>query len=175
MARVPLIDRALDPWISFGNAAPAIAVLPVLEIWFGFGTTARLAFIAILSVWTMTINTLAGAKNVGRIYGDVSRSFGLTGLAAVRKVFLPAAAPYILAGSRIALAQAAVGMILSGQEIGQSGLGGLTALFASYYQTAQLIAGILTSTGLALLTFFLLRVIQRRFFPWIAALAAQPD
>ena len=87
----------------------------------------------------MTINTLVGTKNVGRVYGDVAKAFGLRGWPATRKIFLPAAMPYILAGARVALAQAAVGMILSGQEIGQSGLGGLAQGFASFYQTADLI------------------------------------
>lgn len=172
IGRSPLWSRALDPWVSFGNAAPAIAVLPVLEVWFGFSTVARIAFIAVLSVWTMAINTLSGTRNVGRTYGDVAQSHGLTGWRATRKVFLPAAMPYVLAGARIALAQAAVGMILSGQEIGQSGLGGLANLFASYFQTAELIATILTSTALALLAFLLLRVVQRRAFPWIAGVSA---
>lgn len=166
------LGRALDPWVSFANAAPAIAVLPVLEIWFGFGVVARVAFVTVLAVWTMTINTLVGTKNVGRVYGDVAKAFGLRGWCATRKIFLPAAMPYILAGARVALAQAAVGMILSGQEIGQSGLGGLAQNFASYYETGDLIATIVTSTGLAILAFWGLRVLQRRGFPWIGATTA---
>jgi ABC-type nitrate/sulfonate/bicarbonate transport system permease component len=172
MGRTRWLGRALDPWVSFANAAPAIAVLPVLEIWFGFGVFARIAFVTVLAVWTMTINTLVGTRNVGRVYGDVAKAFGLRGWPATRKVFLPAAMPYILAGARVALAQAAVGMILSGQEIGQSGLGGLAQEFASFYETANLIATIITSTGLAILAFWGLRVFQRRFFPWIGALTA---
>ena len=107
-----------------------------------------------------------------RGYGDVAAAFGLGPVAATRLVYLPAAMPYILAGMRIALAQAAVGMILSGQEVGESGLGGLTEDYASFYQTGHLVAAILASTGLAMLSFALLRLYQARFQSWIAATAA---
>jgi ABC-type nitrate/sulfonate/bicarbonate transport system permease component len=80
--------------------------------------------------------------------------------------------PFIFVGVRIALAVGAVGMILGGQEIGQSGLGGLTADFGSFSQTADLVATIVTTTTLAMLLFAASRQIQSWRFPWIAATSA---
>jgi NitT/TauT family transport system permease protein len=172
MGRVRVVERTFDPFVNFFNATPTIALLPLMEIWFGTDVRSRIAFITVICLWTLVINTLAGIRNVGRGYAEVGRAFGLSGSALTWKIFLPAAAPYMIAGMRIALAQATVGMILGGQEVGESGLGGLTEDYGSFFQTDYLIAAIVTSTGLAMMLFGLLKAFQYRFFPWIAASAA---
>lgn len=172
MGRSRRVEKTFDPLVNFANATPTIALLPLMEIWFGLGVGARVSFIVIISIWTLLINTLTGIKNVSRGYADVGTAFGLSRFQATREIFIPAAMPYIVAGMRIALAQAAVGMILSGQEVGESGLGGLTEDFATYYETGNLLAAIFASTGLALIAFGLLKLYQLRFHPWIAASAA---
>lgn len=172
MGRINLLERTLDPFVNFFNATPTIALLPLMEIWFGIGFWARISFIVVISLWTMLINTLSGVRNVSRQYAEVGAAFGLSPFEATRQIFLPAAVPYILAGARLALAQAGVGMILSGQEIGEAGLGGLTENYGSYFQTGHLIAAIVSSTALVMLAFWLLRRTQARLFPWIAATSA---
>ena len=173
MGRWQTAERAVDPLVSFGNATPTIALLPVMEIWFGLGLAARLAFIFVICIWSVLINTLAGVKNVNRGWADVGKSFGLSPFEATRRIFIPAAMPFIFAGMRVALAQAAVGMILSGQEIGETGLGGLVEDFGSFFQTGHLIASILSSTGLAFIAFWLLARAQAYFCPWIRAMSAR--
>lgn len=173
MGRVRLVEKLFDPFVSFFNATPTIALLPLMEIWFGVDLGARVAFITVICLWTLVINALAGVRNVRRGYADVGVAFGLGTWDQTRKIFIPAAMPYILTGTRVALAQAAVGMILGGQEVGESGLGGLTETFGSFFQTDYLIAAIITSTGLAMMLFGVLKLAQYRFFPWIAASAAE--
>jgi ABC-type nitrate/sulfonate/bicarbonate transport system permease component len=172
MGRIKIFERTLDPFVNFFNATPTIALLPLMEIWFGIGFWARISFIVVISLWTMLINTLSGVRNVSRQYADVGAAFGLSPVQATWRIFLPAAVPYILAGARLALAQAGVGMILSGQEIGEAGLGGLTEDYGSYFLTGHLIAAIMSSTALVMTTFWALRRTQARFFPWIAATSA---
>ncbi len=172
MGRVRVVERVFDPFVNFFNATPTIALLPLMEIWFGTDVRARVAFIVIICIWTIVINVLSGVRNVRRGYADVGAAFGLGPLAMTFKIFVPAAMPFFLAGMRVALAQATVGMILGGQEVGESGLGGLTENFGSYFQTDYLIAAIITSTGLAMMLFGFLKLFQYRFYPWIAASAA---
>jgi ABC-type nitrate/sulfonate/bicarbonate transport system permease component len=172
MGRVRMVERALEPLVAFGNATPSIALLPVMEVWFGFGTTARVAFIMVIAVWPLVVNTHAGVRAVRGRLADVGTTFGMSGLQQIRYVYLPGTMPFIFVGARIALAVGAVGMILGGQEIGQTGLGGLTSDFGSYGETPQLIATIATTTILAILLFWALRQVQARAFPWIAATSA---
>lgn len=172
MGRVRILDRALDPYVAFANAAPLIAVLPLIVIWFGLGRSARIVFVVAIGVWTMVVNTASGVKSVDRKYGDVGLAFGLSSGRALRSIYLPAAMPFIFAGARIALAQCVVGMLIGGQEIGDAGLGGMVETEAGYGQTDALIATVFCSTALALICFWLLRTAQRVFFPWITGLAS---
>lgn len=172
MGQIRLVERALDPVVAFGNATPSIALLPVMEVWFGIGSSARVAFITFICIWPLLVNTYAGTRAVRGRYLDVGNAFGLGRWRQTWSVYLPGAMPFIFVGLRIALAVGAVGMILGGQEIGQSGLGGLTADFGSYSETANLVATIVTTTGLAMFLFGTFRRIQNWRFPWIAATSA---
>lgn len=173
MGRVRAIERMFDPIVNFFNATPTIALLPLMEIWFGLDWRAIVSFITIICVWTLVINAVTGIRNVQRGYAEVGIAFGLSQLGATRKIFIPAAMPYFLAGMRVALAQATVGMILGGQEVGETGLGGLTQTFGSFFQTDYLIATVITSTALAMMLFGVLKLFQYQFYPWISATAAQ--
>ncbi len=172
MGRIRILERALEPLIAFGNATPSIALLPVMEVWFGFGETARVAFIMTIAIWPLIVNTHAGVRAVRGRLADVGTTFGMSHLQQIRYVYLPGTLPYIFVGARIALAVGAVGMILGGQEIGGSGLGGLVTVLGTRSETAQLVAAILTTTALALFLFWALRQVQARVFPWIAATSA---
>lgn len=172
IGRIRIAQRALNPLVSFANATPVIAVLPLMEIWFGVGKTAQIVFILIIGFWSLVMNTTAGISTVSPAYRDLGMSFGLTRFRQTLSIFIPAAMPFIFAGVRIALAQALVGMVLAGQEVGESGLGGLTEIFSTYFNTGHLIGAILTTTSLALLLFWLLRRVERITCPWIADLAA---
>jgi ABC-type nitrate/sulfonate/bicarbonate transport system permease component len=172
MGRVRLAERALEPIVAFGNATPSIALLPVMEVWFGIGTAARVAFITVICTWPLLVNTYAGVRAVRGRYRDVGAAFGFGPWRQTWKIYLPGTVPFIFVGIRIALAVGAVGMILGGQEIGQSGLGGLTADFGSYSETADLVATIVTTTALAMLLFLVFRRLQDWRFPWVAATSA---
>jgi len=172
MGRTQMLERALDPLVSFGNATPSIALLPLMVIWFGQGKLASVVFIFIIGFWQMVVNTLAGMRVVRIGFRDVGVSFGMTKWEQTFRIYLPATQPFIFAGARIALAQCIVGMILSEQEFGQSGLGDIVNTYGMYFETNKLIAAIGATCMLALALFGSLRVLQRRKFSWIQATSA---
>lgn len=169
MGRYRVAEAIGEPFLNFFIATPTIALLPLMEIWFGFNMEARVSFIIAVCMWSIIVNTLTGIRNVSQGYRDVADAFGLSEWQQMRSVHLQAAMPYILAGMRVALYQSAIGMILSGQEIGVYGLGGLLQTFGQYFQTGRLEATIFTSTILMFLVFAALKRFQSRFYPWIAA------
>lgn len=166
------VELTLDPLVTIGIATPVIVLLPIMEDWFGFGYVSRVAFILVLSVWPVLLNSWIGVRNVNATYRLVGRALALTPRQRIWKVVLPAAAPYIFAGLRLSLAMATLGMVLAGQEVGDAGLGGLTEIFGQKGMVGSLIAAILSSTGLAFLLFWLLRVAEEKMFPWIRETSA---
>lgn len=173
MGRLKYVEFTLDPLVTLGIATPVVVLLPVFEDWFGAGYVVRVAFIATLAVWPLLVNTWMGVRNMSATYELVGRAFKLNWAQRLYKVVFPAAAPYIFAGLRLSLAMATLGMVLAGQEVGDAGLGGLTEVFGQQGAVGPLVATIVSATVLALLLFGLIRVCERRFFPWIHDMSAE--
>lgn len=169
IGRSPIARKTIAPLISMAIAAPFVALLPLMEIWFGLGLVARVAFTFILCIWMVIINTYIGVSSLADSYNELAESMSLTRFETLRYVVLPGASPFIFAGLRISAAQAIVGAVLAGQEVGQSGLGGLANSYGSFFQTPELLATIAASTILAFLLFGLLRFYQNARSPWIHA------
>jgi ABC-type nitrate/sulfonate/bicarbonate transport system permease component len=93
MGRVKYVEFTLDPLVTIGIATPVIVLLPVMEEWFGYGYVARVAFIVVLSVWPLLVNTWIGVRNMSATYELVGRSLRLGRMQLLWKVVLPAAAP----------------------------------------------------------------------------------
>ncbi|MFI5269152.1 MAG: ABC transporter permease, partial [Chloroflexota bacterium] len=95
MGRYTSWQAIFNPYVSVMNATPTIALLPLMIMWFGFGLWGRVAFIFVVSLWTLVINTMVGMKSVKHGYVEAGLAFGLSERQLLWKVILPAAVPYI--------------------------------------------------------------------------------
>jgi len=82
------------------------------------------------------------------------------------KIIFPAALPFIMAGIRIAVGRALVGMIVAELFTAITGLGAMLSLYGNIFETAKMFVVIIV---LAALGFGLIRVAQhleRKLAPW---------
>lgn len=161
------IGRFLDPIVSLGNSSPTIAVLPLMIIWLGFGRPARVLFIGVVSIWAVVINTSVGARIARERYQDLVPAFSVPRRVFLTRIVAPAALPYILTGIRVALAHALIAAIISGQEIGQSGIGGLASQYETQFDTANLFGVIVLTTVAALLLYGIVEAVRRYSCQWV--------
>jgi NitT/TauT family transport system permease protein len=173
MGRYAVAEVVLSPFVNFFNATPLVVIIPLVIIWVGIGQSARLLFVFLITLWPVLLNTLAGIRNAHRGYGEVGIAFGLSEAQVLRKITLPAAVPYILAGARISAGLAIIGMIVSEMEVSLTGLGYLLITFGNSFLTGQLLAVVVIASLFGVGNVLLLKWIQVRFFPWIAGLAAE--
>ena len=75
MARVWVVDLALDTYITALDSIPSVALVPVLVLWFGFETTAKIAVVFLFTFFPIVINTYQGVKNVDDRLLEVGRAF----------------------------------------------------------------------------------------------------
>jgi NitT/TauT family transport system permease protein len=108
------------------NPLPAIALLPLAMLWFGLGN-ASLIFVLIHAVlWPLSLNTHSGFLAVSDTLRMTGRNCGLSGVAYVGRILIPAAFPSILAGLKISWAFAWRTLIAAELVFGvSSGSGGL--------------------------------------------------
>ena len=173
MGRYRLVETVLSPFVNFFNATPLVVTIPLVIIWVGIGQNARLLFVFVISLWPVLLNTLAGIRNAQRGYAEVGAAFGLSEAQVLRKISLPAAAPFILAGARISAGLAIIGMIVSEMEVSLTGLGNLLVTYGNSFLTGKLLAVVFVASMFGVGNVLLLKWVQARFFPWITGLAAQ--
>jgi len=157
----------LDPLVALGNSSPTIALLPLIIIWFGFGHSSRVLFITVVSMWGMAINTAVGARKARERYEDLIPAFSVGPKMYLTSVVLPGSMPFIFAGIRVSLAHSLVATIISGQEIGNSGIGGLAQLYGDQFKTNDLFGVIVVTTIIALVLYRGIEFLRNRVCNWV--------
>ncbi len=157
----------LETLTAMFNPLPAIALLPIALLWFGLGY-GSLVFVLVHSVvWAVALNTHAGFMAVSPTMRMVGRNYGLSRLAYVTRLLIPAALPSILTGLKIGWAFAWRTLIASelvfGVSSGAGGLGWYIYENKNALEIANVFAGLLTVILIGLVVENLIfRVIERR-------------
>ncbi|MCU1785271.1 ABC transporter permease [Pseudomonas sp. 13B_2.1_Bac1] len=79
------------------------AWLPLLSLWFGFGESSKLAFIAWAAFFPVLLNTFEGVSSVPRELVDVARVSGFSRWQMFSRLLMPAALPSLFNGFYLAL------------------------------------------------------------------------
>lgn len=106
MGRSRRAEAFLLPLVSIGAPIPGLAYAPLFLLWFGLGDSGSIVLVAFVSAFPVTLNTWTGVKAVKEIWVRAARTMGADERRLFRHVIVPGAAPYILIGLRLALAQA---------------------------------------------------------------------
>ncbi|ARQ62509.1 nitrate/sulfonate ABC transporter permease protein (plasmid) [Rhizobium sp. Kim5] len=138
----------LETMTAMFNPLPAISLLPLALIWFGLGASS-LVFVLVHSVlWAVALNTHSGFLGVSRTLRMVGANYGLTGIAYVLRILVPAAFPSILTGLKIGWAFAWRTLIAAelvfGVSSGQGGLGWFIFENRNLLDIPAVFAGLLT-------------------------------
>lgn len=158
--------RALYPLLVASQTIPIIVVAPVLVVWFGFGILPKLLIVALICFFPITVNLLDGLRSVEADQIKLMRTLGASRRRILTMVELPAAAPYLFSGAKIAVAVAVIGAVF-GEFAGSSeGLGHLMQLASSQLLTARLFAAIVVLSAIAITLFGLLSLLERRLLRW---------
>jgi ABC-type nitrate/sulfonate/bicarbonate transport system permease component len=160
------INAVLDPFVSALYATPRIALLPLLMIWFGIGLMSKVAIVFLGAVFPILVNTITGMRTLNADFVKVARSFGARDRQVFLTVALPSSVPLLLAGLRLGLGHALVGIVVGELYGANQGLGFLIATSGARFQTDRVMVGIIliASAGVAMTE--LLRLIERRFERW---------
>ena len=127
--------------ISF-NTSPRIVWLLLMILWFGIGIWSKIVIVFAGAVFPLLINTYAGVKNVNRVLVNVVRSFGANEWQLMKVVLLPNSLPYVIAGLRLAIGGAILGMV-GGEFFGSSqGQGYMIASAATNYKVDVVFVGV---------------------------------
>jgi ABC-type nitrate/sulfonate/bicarbonate transport system permease component len=130
---------------------PRIALLPLLVIWFGVGLESKAAVAFLGAIFPIVVNTAAGVQQVDPLWLRAARAFGANSLQLNALVILPGALPGIMAGLRLGVGRALVGVIVGEMYVSIAGVGQLMMLYGNAGRVAELfaVAGLVALFGLA--------------------------
>jgi sulfonate transport system permease protein len=169
LARFWVLDVAFGVYITFLYSIPSVALVPLIVLWAGFETSAKVVILFLFAFFPMVINTYQGVKNVDHKLIEVGRSFRCSEWQLWKNIVLPGALPFIVTGLRLALGRGLIGMVLADLYTAISGIGYLIVRTASTYQVDKMFVPIVTLGLLGVSLTACLRFVEIHVAPWTAA------
>lgn len=168
LARFWVADVAVDMYITFLYSTPTVALVPLIVLWVGFESTAKIVILFLFAFFPLVINTYQGVKNVDPRLLEVGRAFRCSERQLWTNIILPAALPFIVTGLRLAVGRGLIGMVLADLYTAISGIGYLITRSASTYRVDKMFVPIVVLGILGIALTALLRGSERWIAPWTA-------
>jgi ABC-type nitrate/sulfonate/bicarbonate transport system permease component len=166
MGRYRFAEYLLDPYVYALDATPRVALIPLLLLWFGLGTTSKIAIVFLSAVFPVLMNTFSGVRTVSAHLVDIGRAYGASERQLFGKVIVPAALPFLMAGIRLAVGRGLIGIITAEMFTAVTGMGALLVRYSSALATDKFFVPVifLALLGVALSSF--VERLQKRLAPW---------
>lgn len=161
-----LLRCAVYPILVMTQTIPAVAVAPLLVLWFGYEMTPKVILVVLATFFPVTVGVLEGFAGADRDAEALLRSMG----AGRRQVFfflkVPSALPQFFSGLRIAAAYAVVGSVISEWLGGFGGLGVYMTRVKKAFAFDRMFAVIFLISALSLLLMRLVDALERLCMPY---------
>lgn len=125
IAHSRLVASALEPYLAMSQALPAVAIAPLLVLWFGFGLFPIALLCALIVFFPIAIGTILGLRTLDREVLDAASVDGATRWTKFWYIERPLAMPSLMAGVRAGLTYSITGAVVGEFVVSVQGLGGL--------------------------------------------------
>lgn len=156
---IPRLRTTIDPLLSSYYSVPTFVFYPLLIVIFGIGPASLIVMGAMFGIVAMIAATLTAIDRIPRVYGKAARVARMTASQTALFVKLPAAAPHLFTGLKLAVAYSVVGVIAGEFILSTAGLGRRLALAYNEFDNA-------TMYGLILLILVVVSIINAVLQSW---------
>ncbi|MBT2300095.1 aliphatic sulfonate ABC transporter permease SsuC [Variovorax paradoxus] len=163
---VRFFETLLDSTIQMVRNIPALALIPLVILWFGIDESAKLFLISVSVFFPIYLNTFHGIRNVDPQLIEMGRTYRLSRWQLYKEVILPGALSSILVGLRFSLGLMWVILIVAETISAQAGIGYLTMNAREFLQTDIVLVGILLYALLGKLADVFARGLERWWLRW---------
>lgn len=164
-ARIPFVRAFLEPYINFFRFVPPIALLGIAILWFGIGETAKIAIIVYTSLFTVFMNTMAGALATDVTPERAALCLGASRRQILTHVVLPATIPAIIVGLRIGMGFSFMTVVAAELVAANEGIGFLIYNARLFMQTGNAFTGIIALGLMGVVADWAFCFLARRAFP----------
>ena len=167
-----ILRSFLSALISIMHPLPGVALLPLIILWFGLGSSAVVFVIVHSVLWPLVINILSGFDSIPESYLYISDNLELNLISKIFKIYIPASFPYILSGLKIGWARGWRALISAEMIFGAaSSIGGIGYFVFEkrvYMDTAGMFAGLFMVIFIGILVeeFIFYQIEKRTVIRW---------
>lgn len=149
LAKSPLLERLLSPYIVASQAVPIVALAPLLVIWFGFGGLSKVLVCALTVFFPALVNTTVGIRSVEADHRALMRSLQASRWQTFALLEVPASLPVLFGGLKVSVTLASIGAVV-GEFVGADrGLGFLINLARGILDTPMLFVALFALVAIA--------------------------
>ena len=150
-------SKVADPYLVVLNSLPKIALAPIIIFWVGNGLKAIILVALLISIVVTIIDILSGFNSVDEDKIKLLKTFGASKLQILSYLIIPGSLPNLVSTIKINIGLTWVGVIMGEFLVAKNGLGFLI-IFGG--QTAQLDMVMLSIVILAILAFFMYKIVS---------------
>ena len=166
LTALPYVGDLVSPYLTALNSLPRVALIPLFIIWFGLGTTSKVASGISLMYFILLQNTMAGAQSVNSDHLQLSRVLGLRGTRVFLTITVPTAVPAIFAGLRLGLVYTLLGVVTAELIAGGQGLGSRISFYSNTFNADGIFAVLLILVLVSAVLSGLMTLTERRLTRW---------
>jgi NitT/TauT family transport system permease protein len=166
MGSFKAVEALVEPAIDFVRYLPVSALIPLLILYIGIGTSEKIAVIFIGTFFQLVLLVADVAAHVPREQIDVSYTLGASRAQVIRRVLLPATLPGVMDTLRITMGWAWTYLVVAELVSADRGLGYLILNSMRGLFTDRIFVGLFVIGGLGLGFDLLFKWLHRRLLPW---------
>jgi putative riboflavin transport system permease protein len=167
LAKSPLAERLLSPYLVASQAIPIIAIAPLLTIWIASTYWSRVTVAVLVVFFPILISIIAGLRSVPPEMYELMHSLKASRGQIFRKLELPAAMPVILTGLKVGATLAVIGTLVGEFVQPRSeGLGFLLVTARYQFKTDLVFVVLIMLVVIALSLYGLVSLLERRLLHW---------
>ena len=156
----------LEPFITLLNAAPRVALIPIIILWLGIGMQSKVAAVVLGAFFPLVISVMKSVRTLDENLLRCARSYGANDAQVFRTLILPNSVPFIVAGLHIAIGRGLVGVVIGELLASKAGVGHVMAIASSTFQTDKLFVGLVILAGFGYLLTKLVEFAEHYFDAW---------
>lgn len=170
---LPLAGAAFGPIVAVASMIPPLALLPILFIALGLGAGAKIALIVIGTTLKLARDMVLRVEDIPREQLIKAQTLGASTWQIATRIVLPQMLPRLIDSVRLELGPAWLFLIAAEAIAADAGLGYRIFLLRRYLAMDVIIPYVIWITLLAFAMDWLLKVTQRKLFPWFEKARAQ--
>lgn len=155
-----------DPLLTAVYATPRVAFLPLLILWLGIGVQSKIAVVFLGAVFPILINVSAGLRTLDETLVRCARAFGANDRQLFATVALPGAAPFLVAGMKLAVGRALVGVVVGELVASTAGVGHMMSIAGATFQTDKVFVGVILLGSFGWAITMAIGLLETRFNAW---------